>query len=886
MQALSSSALAILRAGGAAGVNILVEGVEDTIILNEGDLVENSLTIDRNSVSGDQIEIGNAETTELIFDLDNSDGRYSAFVFEGARLTVDLVLGVDTLRVGIFTVDQPPRKLGVLHIIALDNMARFNRPYGGSLAYPATLAQILQDVCTQCGITLATTSFLNSAYSVTERPVDITCHEIVAAVTELAGCCAWMDHLGQLRISWYSDTGAELGLNDMLGSYDMAESDISITGIRYEDQDYQAGTADYSLVIEGNPLLQSGWQSVVDAIYSAIGGFTYRPWSADCKGYPHLWPLDIVNPLTDSEGVSRIGIITNHKYTLGGFSTLRGTGETETVKGYATAAPFTARQKTVIQKTAELETSAQLTPIQQMALKLNSLAAGAMALNSTEYNGIIYWHDASTLAGSTYIAAFTDAGFMWTDDWNDGSPVWNYGFTSDGDALFRYLSVKGLHADWITAGRLSSVGGETYFDLDTGVLSTVGLVGAAGFTNSEVLPAMPSALVFPNYFPGAQVKAYYGMFDEKDIFTVWYQEPPASGWPQTTRLTFHGTVHIADSSLVIGTIVTATDELGNATATESGIFSGLNFKPYLDSTMDIGSTTRKWKDGYFSGTIYGGGASLLSALLLNNSGTNTQMALLGGGGSGTNGAPVGYYPVSAYESHGWNFTVQSIANGEFKIVLADRSTVLARITNSGELKVASNIYEAGTALSSKYAAKSHPHSYLPLSGGSMTGAIVSASSFNFSTTYGGTGLYMGNGDAATEATCNLDIQSWNGIGIKGMAGNPYGDGTRTMWINARTGRIDAKGGYFKNGTEASYSGHSHGASGMATARSDFSGSIGSGGRLNFNSASEYCFSPCTEGGQYISIQTGTAAAGYNSRTCIHNTTSNTYSYFIGWRYLT
>lgn len=500
MQILPSAALALLRAGGYTGVSILVDGTGGTITLEEGDLVENSFTFDRNSVSGDKIEIGNAETSELMFDLDNSDGRYDAVVFEGAQLTVDLVLGADTLRVGIFTVDQPPRRQDILHIVTLDNMAKFNRPYAGALAYPATLTQILQDACTQCGVTLATTSFLNGSYSVTARPTDVTCHEIVAAVAELAGCCAWMDHLGQLKITWYADTGAELGLADLMGSYQMAESDITITGIRYEDEDYIAGTEDYALVIEGNPLLQAGWQAVVDAIYTAIGGFTYRPWAADSKGYPHLWPLDIVNPLTDSEGVSRVGIITNHKYTLGGLSALSGVGETETVTGYATAAPFTARQKTVIQKTAELEASTQLTPIQQMAIKMNALAAGAMALNSTEYNGITYWHDASTLAGSTYIAAFTDAGFMWTDAWNGGSPVWNYGFTSDGDALFRYLSVKGLSADWMTlGGRLSSLSGTTYFDLTTGVIHTPGNIEAAGFTGNSLYGTAVSMSMYEDF---------------------------------------------------------------------------------------------------------------------------------------------------------------------------------------------------------------------------------------------------------------------------------------------------------------------------------------------------------------------------------------------------
>ena len=66
-------------------------------------------------------------------------------------------------------------------------MARFNRPYGNTLAYPASLVQILTDVCRPCDVTLATPTLLTSTYSLTERPENITCHEIVAAEAELSG---------------------------------------------------------------------------------------------------------------------------------------------------------------------------------------------------------------------------------------------------------------------------------------------------------------------------------------------------------------------------------------------------------------------------------------------------------------------------------------------------------------------------------------------------------------------------------------------------------------------------------------------------------------------------------------------------------------------------
>ncbi|MGS7257708.1 tail fiber protein [Enterobacter hormaechei] len=51
------------------------------------------------------------------------------------------------------------------------------------------------------------------------------------------------------------------------------------------------------------------------------------------------------------------------------------------------------------------------------------------------------------------------------------------------------------------------------------------------------------------------------------------------------------------------------------------------------------------------------------------------------------------------------------------------------------------------------------------------------------------GIYPGNGDNATWETCNVDIKSWFGIGIR----SDLGDGKRTVVINARSGDISTRG---------------------------------------------------------------------------------------------
>lgn len=57
------------------------------------------------------------------------------------------------------------------------------------------------------------------------------------------------------------------------------------------------------------------------------------------------------------------------------------------------------------------------------------------------------------------------------------------------------------------------------------------------------------------------------------------------------------------------------------------------------------------------------------------------------------------------------------------------------------------------------------------------------------------GIYPGNGDAATFDTANIDIVSWYGIGFK----SSQGSAGRTVVVNTRTGDISTKGGIYAIG---------------------------------------------------------------------------------------
>jgi hypothetical protein len=130
---------------------------------------------------------------------------------------------------------------------------------------------------------------------------NMTYHQVVGWVAELAGCNAWCDENGELNLSWYGDSQLGLQMLFTKGDYftiERSEDDVRITGVEYNDSNdttYIVGTDEYSLIIEANPLLQDNHSTVLTNIYNKVSTITWQPMpTLDSLSYPHLWPGDFI----------------------------------------------------------------------------------------------------------------------------------------------------------------------------------------------------------------------------------------------------------------------------------------------------------------------------------------------------------------------------------------------------------------------------------------------------------------------------------------------------------------------------------------------------------------------------------------------------------------
>ena len=135
------------------------------MVLTNTELMTDGLTI-KTGVSGtDSFDIGSVSIGECTLRLDNTDGRFNPYDFEGTVINVSVGLQLSDDKIewipkGIYTAEPGKFTGAVISVTAYDNMAKFDRPYTeSSLKYPATLGQIAADACSVCGVVQASADF-------------------------------------------------------------------------------------------------------------------------------------------------------------------------------------------------------------------------------------------------------------------------------------------------------------------------------------------------------------------------------------------------------------------------------------------------------------------------------------------------------------------------------------------------------------------------------------------------------------------------------------------------------------------------------------------------------------------------------------------------------
>jgi hypothetical protein len=486
-----------------------------TLSITDKDLWSNGFKFEDAVSQNGSFDIGAAIINKLTLQINNFSGKYTDYIWDGARVVchigLELSTGIEKIRICTMTVtDAPYQSTAIISLTCEDSMRLFDRDYSESkLTYPATRLQIIQDACKVCGVTLQSTRFDNDDFIIQNRPDDssITFRQVIAWVAQMG--CQWAkcDEYGRLCFGWYErevpdnfydlvetpwkdvegndilDTTGEQIITIMQTGITAIQTngftpwlyDLEITGIKVteyvenssknEAKTYQSGKSGYVIEISDNKLIQEGTgEAICKIISDRCVGMKFRPFSTGALTNI-AWEAGDTIAISDRNGKQYKSFLTSVTLNPGAFEQLECSAKSVSrnkQKQYTLSQQVQAESK----KNLKDERTAREKAIEELSQRLSE-SSGTYTTVETQPDGsnIYYLHNKPQLSDSDIIWKMTAEAWAVS---TDGGQHWNGGMTVDGDVIARILTATGVNADWINTGTIKAIDkdGNTTFLVD------------------------------------------------------------------------------------------------------------------------------------------------------------------------------------------------------------------------------------------------------------------------------------------------------------------------------------------------------------------------------------------------------------------------------------
>lgn len=283
-----------------------------TIEIDDTNIYDGTLYINRSGVTSDGIEIGTANVGEFGADLNIEIDPAEVI---GGKITLTYYLLVDgnyePCPLGVFWIDEATRREGGgLTITAYDRMANFDIPI--TPMADGTALSWINNLCTQAGVLLETppldiTAMANASETLIypENSEIETCRDMLMWICQHLGAISQITANDTLKIiSVESNTAVDaITERQLYPQTKTAENTIQITGVSYDD--VLVGTNAIVLQLENNPLWASKTELEIETYLSnllaQVGTLIYTPAELSYTSNPALEIGDILNRKVTTE---------------------------------------------------------------------------------------------------------------------------------------------------------------------------------------------------------------------------------------------------------------------------------------------------------------------------------------------------------------------------------------------------------------------------------------------------------------------------------------------------------------------------------------------------------------------------------------------------------
>lgn len=409
--------------------------------------------------------LGIAVLKSVQLEILNDAEQYKNCYFSGAKIRVYLEfdLGDETERIekGTYTVIAPETYGETITITAYDDMYKADKDYTTALTFPQTAGAVLRDICSSCGISLGSNSFLHDDFLINEKPSG-KFREVIGYIAMIACGNARIDRRNALQIIPYDFGGFGIeGNYHVLAEWSnpkLEYNDTIITGFSTtikgeeleDDTEVVVGTDAYMVTVE-NPLITGKEETVLSWLYERIGNIPFRPFSGELVSNPLIEFMDLCK-IGDRHGNEYNSFVSDADFVFDGYTEVRNStpGMPRSVMSYGSG---TAKTEIYIRKLVQAEKTARELAVQNLQ-KVLSESSGLHETDEAQEDGstIYYLHDKPTLEESKNVIKLTAEAIGFS---TDGGETYPYGFRLTGEMITRILQTEGINADWINAGALT-----------------------------------------------------------------------------------------------------------------------------------------------------------------------------------------------------------------------------------------------------------------------------------------------------------------------------------------------------------------------------------------------------------------------------------------------
>lgn len=443
----------------------------------------------------------------------NPNGKYSENALATAEIRPCMTLyneadeAVDTVPIGVFHVTKIAAQNSDLRLECMDRMDDLHtlfEPQGVETSLYALGRRIAQTVRAEFKSTPQNLITSVGKRSILQQTVNDSIFkgysyaQVLSCIAEVCGSFAIFDNEGNLYLRWFKEsdvtlTGdfarSPLELNG--NTFSMDGNIVQVTGVNVVSEDTElarVGTDEYLLTLNENPIANAMPETAANAVLYRLKNTKYIPCRYErIGGDPSIQLGDILTIIDNKEPYNEANADTYDRYSLfltsrnwrfnGAFTeNYNASGNPDKDLNTDRGMTRSKRLAQLAKRVTEVEKNITegMTDYEAALLMFNDKLFNAKGLYKTvreKENGgvIVYFHDETELENSHVIQMFSAAGFAWTTDgWNNGEPLWRYGFTDAGDAILNTINAYILSADIIKTGVLQSQNGASWINMDNG----------------------------------------------------------------------------------------------------------------------------------------------------------------------------------------------------------------------------------------------------------------------------------------------------------------------------------------------------------------------------------------------------------------------------------